>query len=334
MKTLLSGITISFLVVAAILFVVIWRAAASDCSGTSTGMIPLTQLSSGLYQGEQGGLYPEGSNTRPTAHENTGLQLSGSIQPLKWNGKPKRKGKIVLLSIGMSNTTMEFSTFKEMADADPDKNPRLVIVDGAQGGMAANIIANPNDPKYKQFWQTVDSRLDDAGVSAAQVQVAWVKQADIRPTAAFPNDALALEDELETIAHILVQRFPNIKLAYYSSRIYAGYASTSLNPEPFAYQSGFAVKWMIEKQINGSMDLNYDPQIGKVKSPWLAWGPYLWADGLVMRDDGLMWSCSQYADDGTHPAPGSGNARERVAQMLIEFFKTDSTTVPWFLAAK
>jgi hypothetical protein len=334
MKTLVSGLTVALFFAAALLVAVIWRAAASDCSGTSTGMLPLTTLASDSYLGKQGGLYPDGSNIRPPDHEAAGLQIAASIQPRKWNGKPKPKGRIVLLSIGMSNTTMEFSVFKAMADDDPGKNPKLVIVDGAQGGMAAKIIANPTDSKFSQFWQTVDKRLDDAGVSAAQVQIAWIKQADIRPTATFPNDALTLEDELETIAHILVQRFPNLKLAYCSSRIYAGYASTALNPEPFAYQSGFSVKWMIEKQINGSRDLNYDHTRGEVNAPWLAWGPYLWADGLTMRNDGLTWSCSQYADDGTHPAPGSGNARERVAEMLLQFFKTDSTTTPWFLAAR
>ncbi|HEY3138494.1 MAG TPA: hypothetical protein VGL29_20895, partial [Blastocatellia bacterium] len=311
-----------------------WRAAASDCAKTSTGMIPLTDLGSGFYQGKQGGLYPGGSNACPAAHAQAGLQIADSIVPRKFSGKPKAKGSIVLLSVGMSNTTQEFSSFKPLADVDPNKNPKLVIVDGAQGGMAANIITNPNDPKYQQFWQTVDDRLAQANVTPKQVQIAWVKQADIAPTAHFPNDALALQQELEEIAHILVERFPNIKIAYYSSRIYAGYASTQLNPEPFAYQSGFAVKWMIEKQINGSPDLNYDQSLGEVKAPWLAWGPYLWADGLTPRSDGLTWACSQYVDDGTHPAAGAGGAREKVAHMLLDFFKSDSTSTPWFLARK
>jgi hypothetical protein len=234
----------------------------------------------------------------------------------------------VLLSIGMSNTTQEFSVFKSMADADPAKNPKLVIVDGAQGGMAANVITNPADSRMQQFWNTVESRLEQAGVSARQVQVAWVKQADARPTAGFPAHAITLQNELETIARMLKERFPNLRLAYCSSRIYAGYASTNLNPEPYAYESGFAVKWMIEKQIEGSPDLNFDPLRGDVRSPWLAWGPYLWADGLIPRSDGLIWTCSDFSNDGTHPAPGG--AREKVARMLLEFFKSDSTAKGWF----
>jgi len=307
-----------------------FRTEASVCSNTSVGMIPLDDLGAGFYQNKQGGLYPGGSNVRPAEHEQAGLEIASSIVSRKGNGKPSnRKGRIVLLSIGMSNTTMEFSTFKPMDDADPDKNPKLVIVDGAQGGMAANVITNPKDPKMQVFWGTVDARLAQAGVTAKQVQIAWVKQADISPTAAFPNDALRLQSELEQIARILKDRFPNIRMAYYSSRIYAGYASTQLNPEPFAYQSGFAVKWMIEKQIDGAAELNFDPARGDVESPWLAWGPYLWADGMTPRSDGLTWLCSDYNSDGTHPAPRG--AREKVAGMLLDFFKTDSTAKIWFL---
>src|SRR5712691_8534712 len=138
-RTLFSGLMPSLLC-AALVSAGVWRAAASDCGNTTTGLVPLTELGVGYYQGKQGGLYPNGANTCPAAHLESGIQIANSIGPLKWNGKAKKKGSIVLLSIGMSNTTMEFSTFKPMADADPDRNPKLVIVDGAQGGMAANII--------------------------------------------------------------------------------------------------------------------------------------------------------------------------------------------------
>jgi hypothetical protein len=229
----------------------------------------------------------------------------------------------------MSNTTQEFSTFKALADLDPDKNQKLVIVDGAQGGMTARTITNPDDPRMQVFWETVDSRLAAAEVTARPVQVVWLKEADARPTTGFPGHSLTLQSELEAVTHLLKERFPNLRLTYCSSRIYAGYASSNLNPEPYAYESGFAVKWLIEKQINGSPDLNFDPSHGEVTAPWLSWGPYLWADGLNPRSDGLTWSCSDYANDGTHPAPGG--ARDKVARMLLEFFKTDSTASGWFL---
>ncbi|MBZ5498578.1 MAG: hypothetical protein LAP85_19455 [Acidobacteriia bacterium] len=307
------------------------RANPSDCTRTSVGLIPLTDLGAGYYQGKQGGLYPGGSNMRPAAHEAAGLAAARALRPLDARGLPDdTQGKIVLISVGMSNTTMEFSTFKPMADADPVKNPKLVIVDGAQGGMTARIISDLTNPNGQKYWATVDARLGAAGVTAAQVQAAWVKEADAQPTGSFPGDALALKNEFVTISQILTAHFPNIRLAYWSSRIYAGYASTALNPEPYAYQSGFAVKWLIEDQINGSAALNFNAEAGPVKSPWLAWGPYLWADGLNARRDGLIYKCSDLSSsDGTHPA--SPGAREKVARLLLDFLKSDSTAKPWFL---
>lgn len=74
-------------------------------------------------------------------------------------------------------------------------------------------------------------------------------------------------------------------------------------------------------------DLNFDASRGAVKAPWLAWGPYMWADGTTPRSDGLTWVCSDFQSDGTHPA---SSARQKVAQMLLNFFKSDSTTT-WFL---
>ncbi|OGF53094.1 MAG: hypothetical protein A2Z21_05660 [Candidatus Fraserbacteria bacterium RBG_16_55_9] len=298
---------------------------ASNCSGTSVGFAPITDLGTATYQGFQGGLYPNGLNARPEGHEQAGLAISQAIQPLNRAGRPSvQSGAIVLLSIGMSNTTQEFSTFMSMANGQPDKNAKLTIIDGAQGGQSADKIANPS----AQFWTVIDRRLSNAGVTPQQVQIAWIKEADARPTLSFPEDAQKLQRELKTIAQILKQRFPNIQLAYLSSRTYGGYASTDLNPEPYAYQSGFAVKWLIEEQVNGASDLNYDRTKGEVKAPWLSWGPYLWADGLKARSDGLIWECSDFRDDGTHP---SDSGRMKVAQLLLNFFKSDATSRAWFL---
>ena len=295
----------------------------------TVGLVPLTELGQETYKGQQGGLYPGGSNRRPQAHEEAGLRQAKAIRPLDRQGQPSDDGAIVLLSIGMSNTTQEFSTFQRLAKAEPTRNPKLVIVDGAQGGMAANVIVATDSPRGQQFWTTVDQRLRDAGVSPLQVQAAWIKQADIAPRASFPDDAKTLQGELERIVRILHEHYPNLRIAYLSSRIYGGYARTRLNPEPFAYQSGFAVKWLIERQIGGAAELNFDPERGPVQAPWLAWGPYLWADGTRPRSDGLVYESADFAQDGTHPAPNG--AREKVAKRLLDFLKTDSTARPWFL---
>jgi hypothetical protein len=247
---------------------------------------------------------------------------------LNADGKPDENGRIVLISIGMSNTTQEFQTFIQLANSDPDKNPKLVLVDGALSGMIAERIVDLSTGSAQRFWDHLDTQLSAAGVTPAQVQVAWLKQVRPRRRGDFIDRTVKLKECLAALAQILHTRFPNIRLAYYSSRIYGGYASIDLNPEPFAYESGFGVKWLVEDQINGSRSLNFDPSRGEVKAPWIGWGPYLWADGLTPRSDGLTYSCSDFESDGTHPARG---AQDKVAKMLLHFLKTDGTARLWFL---
>ena len=300
-------------------------AGASNCEGDSTGLVALTDLGLDLYQGYAGGLYGAGSNVRPVAHDAAGLAIAQSIVPLDTLGQPDPDGRIVLISIGMSNATQEFSQFVPRAMTHPERHPSLLVVDCAQGGQTAAIIRNP----AATFWNVADQRLRQRGSSPAQVQVAWIKEANAGPTTGFPAAAQQLTRDLAAVARVLKAHFPNVRLAYLTSRIYAGYASTSLNPEPYAYESGFSVRWLIEQQLAGVDSLNYDPAEGDVEAPWLAWGPYLWADGLEGRGDGLTWACSDFAEnDGTHPAP---SARARVADSLLAFFGRDATTVPWFL---
>ena len=230
----------------------------------------------------------------------------------------------------MSNTTQEFSAFKELASRDARKNPHLVIVDGAQGGKTARVVSQPESPPGKEYWDTIDQRLKLSGVTRSQVQVAWMKQADGGPSTGFPGYAETLEGEMLRIAQILKERFPKTALLYLSSRIYGGYATTPLNPEPYAYESGFSVKWLIEKQLSGDPALNFDPSRGPARSPWLSWGPYLWADGTRTRNDGLTYAQSDLVGDGTHPSP---SGRQKVARQLLDFFKSDSTAKLWFLGA-
>jgi hypothetical protein len=296
---------------------------------TSTGLVPLNQMTAqDRYKGEDGGLYGGGKNEPPATLMTAALAALAKVVPLDAAGKPAPGGKIVLLSMGMSNTTQEFSKFKEVADADPAKGPHLVIVDGAQGGKDA---ASWNAREGTPVWEVVAQRLQAAGVTPQQVQIAWIKHARIGPSryGDFPAHATELKDHLIGSIQIALEHFPNLRLAYLSSRIYAGYASTGLNPEPFAYESAFAVRWVIQDQVKGDARLNFDPAKGSVKSPVLLWGPYLWADGLTPRtSDGFTWKREDLGGDGTHPSPTSG--REKVARLLLTFVKADPTAKVWF----
>src|SRR3990172_12699811 len=128
---------------------------ATGCARTSVGLTPLDDLAGGTYKGLQGGLYPGGSRVMPGFHQSAGLAIARAIGPLDSDGRASAAGRYVLISIGMSNTTQEFSQFKPMADADASKDPRLAIVDGAQGGVTALQWINPACP----CWATIDARL-------------------------------------------------------------------------------------------------------------------------------------------------------------------------------
>ncbi len=332
-------------------------ATASGVSGTATVQVvsgsvtdtlravPLTAMAGITYMGFDGGLYP-GGNTVPQAHTTAGLAAAGAVEPLDANGVASADGKYVLVSIGMSNTTQEFCSANSLSpcnswtfvgqalvDAAVD-DTSLEIVNGAFSGQAASAWESTTSGNYDRIR---DAHLVPRGLTEAQVQIAWVKNANPSPSRSLPDasaDAFALQQSLGNIVRTLKVRYPNLKLVFLSSRIYAGYARSNLNPEPYAYESGFSAKWLIEAQIdqmaNGGVvvdqrggDLDYN-----TVAPWIGWGPYLWADGTTPNPDGISWLPGDFESDGTHPAR---SAEEKVGTALLEFFKTSQFTLGWFL---
>ncbi len=313
---------------------------------TGVARVPLNDLGSGNYLGYVGGLYPNGANTPPAAHTTLGLSRAQAVTPRDANGIPNPAGKIVMVSIGMSNTTQEFCvsqtvpqpqpcnswSFMGKAAADGSVNhTTLAIVNGAYGGKTATFWDDPNDSEYTR----INNLLVGNRLSSLQVQVAWVKVARPYPSISLPAsnaDAYELLINLGDIMRALKVRYPNLQQVFLSSRIYGGYATSSLNPEPYAYETGFAVKWLIQAQIDQMQSGFVDPRAGDLNAangtaPWLAWGPYLWADGVDPRSDGLVWELSDFEADYTHPATG---AETKVADQLLAFFKNSEFTQCWF----
>jgi hypothetical protein len=232
----------------------------------STGMTPLTEMTAeSRYRDQDGGLYGRGANVPPEPHRLAAEKELSHIQPLSAEGQTDANGKIAFVSISMSNATMEFSLFKRLADVDSQKSKSLTIIDCAQGGQAMAEWVSPD----ARAWQEADRRLAAAGVSPRQVQVAWLKLANKGPTGSLEEHGRKLERDTEAVLHNARSRFPNLRIAYLSSRIYGGYATGNLNPEPYAYESAFPVRWLIQDQIAGRPELNFDAARGAVKSPLL-----------------------------------------------------------------
>lgn len=284
-------------------------------------LIPLTDIGAGNYQGFPGGLYPGGANSPPVDHAVRARLAAERIRPLGPDGSPDPDGLIGLVTVGMSNTTQEFGNFERRNDLATDRRGDLVLINTA---VPSQPVESTSDPA-SDYWTIVRDRIAAAGISPAQVQVAWLKQAVGQPsTTAFPEHAEFLRDRLRDTVHNMLDEWPNLRIVYISSRIYGGYTTRPDRGEPISYESGFAVKWLIESQISGDPSLNADPQAGPVRAPVLLWGPYLWANGNQPRSDGLVWLPSDYSADMIHPSP-AGEAK--VGDMLMEFFRTDPSAV-------
>ncbi len=292
---------------------------ANQRKAPESGLKPLTDMTAEeTYEGEDGGLYGKGSNLPPESLKKSADTALAQIKPLDAEGKPSEGGKIAFVSISMSNATQEFSFFKSIADKDSRKSDKLTIVDCAQGGQTMAAWAQPEG----RPWPEAMNRLKAAEVSPQQVQVAWVKLANAGPSGSKTEHLATLEADTIKVLHLLKERFPNLRIAYLASRIYAGYASTGLNPEPYAYEGAFAVRHLIQQQISG------DESLALSKSPLLLWGPYLWADGEKGRKyDDLKYTKEDFGPDGTHP---SNTGREKVAKQLLEFFATNPLAKSWF----
>lgn len=301
----------SFIFVVCVFLVGVAPAQAANCTQISTGRIPIEDMRSDSYQGYPGGLYPGGSNERPAIYLASGLAAASSIRPIN--------GKIGLISTGMSNATMTFSAFKQVADAYPDKNPALVIVDGAQGGMGVvDWLTKPNAAGSP--WRILDQRVQAAGLSPNQVQAMWLYHGEESVSSyggPFPTDARTLADQIKQVVQIAESKYPNLRMIQVESMTYMGYSATTARQEPMSgYDTQFAAKWLIEDRITGA----WTPR------SYVDWSFQQWADGASPRNDGFTWLCEDVGDDGVHP---SWTGRMKVAHKILDTYLADPTTA-WF----
>ena len=181
-----------------------------------------------------------------------------------------------------------------------------------------------------------------------QVQVLWIKNANPRPGIANERtlcdanvsgcvndngtEAILYESQLGQTIRAAKSRYPNLQQVFLSTRIFAGYATDGLNPEPYAYEYGFSAKKLIEAQVlQERSGGTIDPVAGDMSytsgvAAWTAWGTYLWADGAIARSDGTTWLSSDFQSDGTHP---NATGTTKVVNLLMGFYTTSDYT-PWF----
>jgi hypothetical protein len=277
--------------------------------------MPIDDLGRGLYEGVQGGLYPQGQNMAPGRHWFAGLQAAGSVAPLDAEGHlAPESGRIGLLTLGTGNARRISEQLRLLVAQDAEMDPAVTVVNGATG-TSVSLMANAGDAS----WDLLPQQLAFAGVTAAQVQVLWLDLGWAPAAQAFPQNARTLQDELAAIAEIAAETLPNLRLMYLSSGSNAGFGGGRGTLD--SYEAGFAVKWLIEDQIAGH---------GPEGAPWLAWGPYLWSSARAPGSDGRLALREDFASDG---ALLSLQGARAAAGRLQQFLHTEASAATWFLAS-
>jgi hypothetical protein len=292
---------------------------------TLVNSTPLNDLGPAPYAyGYFGGLYENGTNFDPADHLAIGLQRAAAI---------KTPG--VFLAIGFGETQRIFDAFTQMTRNDPRVNHQMTFINAACDGCDFSTWIPPqSDGTFNRIRNT---QLAPAGLSDKDVQVVWMQLVTNDPFSPLPRqdgDAYRLKGSIATALRALRARYPNLQIAYLSSRVYGGYATTDWNPEPYAYESALSVRWIVMGQISWERTGGlWDTRIGNIddtagQSPWVAWGPYLWADGTAPRSDGLTWQRDDFEADGETLSP---KGAQKGAELLLQFL-LDEPTASWFRA--
>lgn len=291
------------------------------------GPIPLTDApASFTYKTELGGgLYGGGSNIPPPDHRMRAAEALSQIQPLDAAGIPSPTGRIGFVKLGMSNSNRIWDFWDTRSGLDPTRNPALVYGRGEGGDLFdQDWLPGGNG------WISLANSLAVDGGAPAQVQVAWLLNTVANRDAHGLTDFDVYVEAHNILYTELLQKlkadYPNVRLAFFTSRAYAGYAvDPDFAGEPASYETGFAVRRLIQAQIGGEPGL--DPSV----VPVLLWGPYTWGNDGTPRRDGLTWLPDDFDADGFHLAVGlEGKGAEKVLPLMDQFFHTNEMAAPWF----
>ena len=259
--------------------------------------VPLTDTATGV------GLYTHG-NKMPEAHRSA----APALEPID--------GVIGFAAIGMSNGLQEWAAFTSRA------HEHGALADGtilANGAVRYRTMSEWNDPRNRSWEHAID-RIATAGIGPQHVQVVWMKMGSKLHELGFIPTRRRVDMErawLENILAEAVVQLPNLRRVYVSSRIFVGYARSTNHQEPATgFDNGLAVKAVVGDSVAGRIPV------------WVAWGPYLWANGAKPREDGLAWLRDDFEDDGLHP---SQKGARKVGSLLFDFFSTEPGT-RWMLS--
>jgi hypothetical protein len=172
------------------------------------------------------------------------------------------------------------------------------------------------------------------------VQAIFLEVSNASPSVSMPDrhaDAVQLEVRLGNIVRRAKQRYPNLQQIFISSRPYSGFSTNRAPFEPYAYETGFAVKWLIQAQIeqmaNGGTIV--DQRAGNLNysngtAPWISWGPYLWNHLAGSQTVGARWTSADFENTSTN-GYFSDRGDAKMTLLIFNHFTLSSFSRCWLM---
>lgn len=304
-----------------------------DCGNDSTGKIPLNDLGTETYEGFTGGLFKEGNNDAPDIHLDKGIKISNNLKRRNDTGAiDNENGTIMMIGMGASTASDAFNTYRSsMIDADWEGvNPCLDVRSVFIGGKDLGDILDPEE----NYWDKFQDRLEEKEIDPDQVQIVWMMHQSEATTNNLETYLTYVTGQYKLLLADMLIQMPNLRQVFISGMHYTGYTDPAHERydamvEPKGYWGNLAIRELINMQIDGDPDLDFEGADRKV--PYITWGPYFWADGSNERSDGLTWTCDEFRSD---PTGGGFHLKEefqyKESDMLRTFLETDPVASIWY----
>lgn len=320
------------------------------------------------YLGQFAGNLYDGSNTPPADYAAYAQSIAAGVTPLDSSGNPSPAGRIVFLSAGMSNTRDFWcaahdsaaiqrcqttgtgaspASFMGQAASSPAVNhTTLTLLNAAHGSRIAPMWACAygicGGDVQNEYDRVRDTILAPNGFTEAQVQIVWLLQGQY-PNFYFLPDARAsaysLEAALGDGLRALHTRWPNVRLVLLSALNYTGYGGwatvqgTQHGPvEPFSYEWGLSVKWLVAAKITQWRTGVIDGRAGDLSGVpvlWWSTASYLWGSDSQNPPGSVAvsWARTDVQSDGVHPTV---SGTQKAAARLLAGWLADAVMAGWF----
>jgi hypothetical protein len=253
--------------------------------------------------------------TRTVAQDQAAAVAASQVWPRLLDGTPDPGGKVVLLGVGMSNTSNVFNAMLYEINHSGVTPSTLHAIDTTMGGQGAPQWADPNC----ECWTNLDAKLIKKKRSAYQVGAVFVMLTTPFPWQTPEANATRFAAEYASILLQLEARFPNLRVVISAANYFGGYNTTGKTPEPHDYWEN--------RELQGIQD-------GHTGSAFVG-GLTIWTNGVDLRPwpspapprpwSGLNLLCED-TNNGVHVSP---LGKPKFGAWVYDTLMLDPATLGW-----